>query len=83
MKQLQQNAASIPTNLGEGYYGYLVLIISDKQLKNILGTIPFVKPVDSGVFITAVTTNAVIAIKMHNGMMNFFCVMNINSWKVC
>ena len=63
MKKLQQNAASIPINLGEGYHGYLVLILSDKQLKNILGTIPFVKPVDSGVFITAVTTNAVIAIK--------------------
>ena len=60
-KRLKQNAAGVPINLGGGQHGYIFLILVDERWKNIPGTIPFVKPVDSEVFVTAVTTNVVIA----------------------
>ena len=47
--------------MGGGQHGYIFLILVDERWKNIPGTIPFVKPVDSEVFVTAVTTNATIA----------------------
>ena len=60
-KQLKLNTASVPTTLGGGQHGYLVLIFTTAQWNSIPSTAPFVKPVDPGVFTKLVTTNAGIA----------------------
>ena len=60
-KQLKLNTASVPTTLGGGQHGYLVLIFTTAQWNSIPSTALFVKSVDPRVFTTSVTTNAGIA----------------------
>ena len=61
--QLKHNAASVPTTLGGGQNGYLVLILTTDQWNSIPSATPFIKPADPGVFTTSITTNAGIAIE--------------------
>ena len=49
-RQLKINAQSVPTTLGGGQLGYLALVLSAADYAAIQNTIPFVRPVDPGVF---------------------------------
>ena len=49
--QLNANAASIFTNLGDGQHGYLRLTVSDAQY-NSVSAVPFVAPVNPGATVT-------------------------------
>ena len=63
-KQLQQNAASITTNLGGGQHGFLPLVITAQQWNAIPNIQPFVRPTNPGSFIppTGRVTNADVAL---------------------
>ena len=49
--QLNANAASIFTNLGDGQHGYFRLTVSDAQFSSV-SAVPFVAPVNPGATVT-------------------------------
>jgi len=53
-QELKANAASVPSNLGGGNYGYLGLLLSDAQFA-LLSNTPFVHPVHPGTLTIAPT----------------------------
>ena len=49
-RQLKRNAQRVPTRLGGGKHGYLALLLPDAKYNALPGTIPFIRPLDPGVF---------------------------------
>lgn len=62
-RQLKQNAASVPCNLGGAQHGFLPLVITEAQWLSIPNVIPFERPLDPGPFTLqpARQTNAEVA----------------------
>jgi len=50
LKEGKRNAQSVRTTLGGGQFGYLWFFLTDADYNRIPGTIPFVRPVDPGIF---------------------------------
>jgi len=49
--EIKANAASVPTTLGGGLYGHLGLVVSDQKYANLAHTIPWITPVNPGVYV--------------------------------
>ena len=49
-RQLKWNALSIRTTLGGGRYGYLALVLTNRDYNNLPHTTPFRRPTDPGLF---------------------------------
>ena len=54
--KLKTNATKIPSELGGGGYGHLVLVLSPREYANITAT-PYVKPLHPGVLNIAANTS--------------------------
>ena len=63
-KQLKQNAASVPTTLAGAQNGYLPLVLTEEQWRNITNVEDFRRPGNPGPFLPRQgrTTNAKIAV---------------------
>ena len=49
-RQLRRNARSVISNLGEGQYGHLFLVLSPNDWQDLPNTAPIVEPVNPGPF---------------------------------
>ena len=65
-RQLKRNAQCIRTTLGGGRYGYLALVLPNRDYNNLPHTTPFRRPTDPGLF-RPVQPRAVSAPRLRGG----------------